>query len=316
LDPATIIEEGINLLPNEDENSLTNALSGKVSEEEYYKAKAVIEYDWLICTHTLNNFHPRDSDMYLVVHKLLAFARENEADRDNFLAYGFDKEGNNLGIFLWNVNGGYEYPIFITGSVTDLVNDHVITFTDLEGPYFDKDKYLVNSLQQCMTGYAIRLNFNTDIDHSSEFHTAYKKLISFYETVFKELFRGAISFDVLGDLILVTAEMGDTYRTAYDVTENDLYDLIENLNEVLNQNLGQYCRPTSFGFYVVDKKYLVCVRRDLAAEFIRKGYINGRNKMLPLLAFYNPEMLPQQYEGYKMLAEFAKESNKKITWID
>jgi hypothetical protein len=52
----------------------------------------------------------------------------------------------------------------------------------------------------------------------------------------------------LGDLILVTAESGDTNRTAYDVTENDLYDFIENLNDVLNQNLGQYCRPKSFGF--------------------------------------------------------------------
>jgi hypothetical protein len=44
------------------------------------------------------------------------------------------------------------------------------------------------------------------------------------------------------------------------------------------------------------KRELVIVDEKRAADFIRKGYINTRSKMLPLLAFYNPEMLPRQQD--------------------
>ncbi|OQP63367.1 hypothetical protein A3860_23755 [Niastella vici] len=46
------------------------------------------------------------------------------------------------------VRRDFTKPVLITGSITDLINDHVITLTDQDGPYFDNDKYPENSLQQ------------------------------------------------------------------------------------------------------------------------------------------------------------------------
>lgn len=268
-------------------------------------------------TTTLHDFFPGEKQMYFQVHKLLAFARENEDDRDNYLAYGYDKTGENIGMYLWNVNSDYEHPVFIANSVTDLINHHVITFQGQENLQFDPEKYLNETLEKFSIGYILPLNFNyrTDFDNSNDINTHFKKLVTFYETVFKKWYKGNIKFEAKGEFITILTGKTFSKMVAYNALEDDIFHFIDKINGDLNSITGQFNRPRSHGFYRIEKKYVASLRLDIATDLIQKGFIYSRSKMLPMLAFYNPRFLPEMSTIYQMMTDISKEKSEKITWL-
>lgn len=268
-------------------------------------------------TTTLNDFFPREKQMYFQVYTLLAFAKENEDDHDNYLAYGFDKTGENIGLYLWNVNSDYEHPVFIANSVTDLISHHVITLKGQENLQFDNEKYLNETFEKFAPGYILPLNFafKTFFEDSSDIYTDFKKLVTFYETAFKKWHSGSIKFEAQGELITISIEMSFFKMVAYNAFEYEIIHFIDKINGDLNSITGAFNRPPSYGFYRINNKYVACLRLDIATDLIQKGFIYSRSRVLPMMAFYNPRFLSQMSTIYQMLTEFSQEKNEKITWL-
>lgn len=268
-------------------------------------------------TSTLNDSYFKEKGMYFQVAKLLPFAKENEDDRASYLAYGFDNTDKNIGVYLWNINGCYEYPIFIADSVNDLIIHHVITLEGQDNLHFDREKYLNETFEKYTRGYILPLNFKTYFNDSNDIHTHFKKLVEFYETAFKRFNRGAIKFEATGELITISIERRDSKRFAYNIKNESLFLFIEKLNDELNGiDISNFCRPKFYGYYLINEKYVACLRLDIATDLIQKGYINSRFKMLPMLAFYNPKLVTDIFNHYRKFTEMDKEENQKITWIE
>jgi hypothetical protein len=315
LNPSSIAEEAINF-PDGTETSIGNDIYYNVSEEVYHQKRKTLEYDLLICTNTLNEFHPGDRGIYFQVYKLLAFAREDEGG-EHILAYGFDQENKNIGIFLWSIDGNIEYPIFIANSVNDLVQHHVIKIEPQNQFHFDAEKYLNETFEKHSAGYILQVRFNLCFNKGDDIHDHFKKLVEFYETAFRKLKSGTIEFSASGDLINISISEPAIKRIAINVHEVDVFEFIEILNYELNSiQKVNFCRPSSFGFFLIKEKYLVCLRKDIATDLIQKGYIKAMYKMLPMEVFCHPQSIARTLEVYRILTQFDKESNKKITWIE
>jgi hypothetical protein len=267
-------------------------------------------------TRTLNESYPQEKGIYFQVCKLLPIAKENEDGQVSYLAYGFDNTGKNIGIYLWNVNGSYEYPIFIADSVTDLIDHHIITLEAQDNLHFDSEKYLNETFEKNTKGYILTLNFNTNFNDSNDIHTHFKKLVAFYETAFKTFNRGTIKFEVSGELITVSIERGEHKKIAYNIKDESPFLFIEKLNDELNGiDILNFRRPKFYGYYLINEKYIACLRLHIATDLIQKGYINSRFKMLPMLAFYNPKLVTDIFTHYRKLTELDIEENQKITRI-
>lgn len=263
---------------------------------------------------TLNNNYPTERGMYFKAHKLLPFAKENEGDT---LAYAFDSTGYNLGVYLWNSFGHFEYPLFIANSLTELIAKNIITFEGQDILHFNSEEYLNETFEKYMEGFILPLNFKSYFDDSNEIHTHFKKLVKFYEKAFKECNRGIIKFEASGEFINISIERENVKRIFYNINEKDIYAFIERVNDELNSfDVSGYCRPDYFGYYIIDKKYVACLRLDIATDLIQKGYINCRYKMLPMQVFYNPEIVKSLFSGSPLQTDLDKEKNQRITKIE
>lgn len=264
----------------------------------------------------LDNSFPKHTGIYSQISILLPFAKETESSQGSYLAYGFDNTGKNFGVYLWNINRYYEYPVFIANSVTDLIDHHIITLEKENNLHFDSEKYLKETLEKKMKGHILLLNFNTHFTDNNEIHTHFKKLVAFYETAFKMFNRGTIKFESSRKLITVSIESGNFKRITYNIKDVNLFLFIEKLNDELNGiDISNFCRPKFYGYYLINQKYLAYLRLDIATDLIQKGYINSQFKMLPMLAFYNPK-LPNTFNDFRTLAETDRLENKKINWIE
>ena len=336
LDPSQIVEEAMDLPREHEEVTLINKAYNTGGQETYYEKKKSIEFDLVVCTHTLNNLYSEDAEPARQIYTMVAFARECENDQFHVLAYAFNKEGENLGLFLSHFDGLFEHPIFIAHSINDLVKDNIILFEDQDHvAFFDSKKYLASSLQKYTTGFVLPLKFeevNDDwdtgatekdwFDAGHEINTLFKKLVEFYETSFNKICGGTIEFEGVDDWIFVKIEDGiDFTRVVYHIKEVDVYSFIEKLNRELNRIKPQrYGRPRDFGYYLInlenpDQKYIVCLDADIACDLIQKGYINAVYKMFPIMAYYNPRSIPGQYEVYNILNRSYEKEKKQLTWI-
>jgi hypothetical protein len=337
LDPSQIIEEAMDLPRTHNEMILFDKAYATGDHEAYYEKKKSIEFDLVVCTHTLNYLYHGDAEPGRQIHTMVAFARDCENDQFHVLAYAFNKEGEDLGLFLYD--GLFEQPIFIADCISDLVKDNIILFEDQEHvTFFDSKKYLATSLQKYTSGFVLPLKFeevNDDdifwdtgatekdwFDAGHEINTLFKKLVEFYETSFNKICGGTMEFEGVDDRIFVKIEDGiDFTRVVYHIKEVDVYSFIEKLNCELNRIKPQrYGRPRDFGYYLInlidsDQKYIVCLHADIACDLIQKGYINAVYKMFPKMAYYNPRSIPGQYEVYNILNRWYEEDKKQLTWI-
>jgi transcriptional regulator with XRE-family HTH domain len=259
----------------------------------------------------LNESYPKEKGIFFQVCKLLPFAKENIDDQAAYLAYGFDNAGKNIGVYLWDANGSYEYPVFIADSITDLINKRIITLEAQDKLQFDGEKYLNETFEKNTKGYILKLDFNTN--DSNDIHTHFEKLVAFYETAFNRLNRGTIKFEVSGDLITVSIEKGEHKRIDYNIKNERLFLFIEKINDELNGiDISNFRRPRFYGFYLINEKYIACLRLHIATDLIQKGYINSRFKMLPMLVFYNPKLVTDIFNHYRDVTAMDIEENQKI----
>jgi hypothetical protein len=257
----------------------------------------------------LDNSFPNHTRKYSLISTLLPFAKETESSQGSYLAYGFDNTDKDFGVYLWNINGYYEYPVFIANSVTDLIDHHIFTLEKEDNLHFDSEKYLNETLEKNMKGDIILLNFNTLFNDGNDINMHLKKFIDFYETAIK---RGTIKFEASRELITVSTE--DLKEITYN-KNGDLFLFIEKVNDELNRiDKSNFCRPKYYGYYLINREYLAYLRLDIATDLIQKGYINSRFKMLPMLAFYNPK-LPNTFNEFRTLAELDRLENQKINLI-
>lgn len=339
LEPSQIIEEAMELPRTHNEMILLDKVYATGGHEAYYEKKKIIEFDLVVCTHTLNYLYHKDAEPGRQIHTMVAFARDFENDQFHVLAYAFNKEGEKLGLFLWHFDGLFEQPIFIADCISDLVKDNIILFEDQEHEtFFDSKKYLATSLQKYTSGFVLPLKFeevNDDdmfwktgatekdwFDAGHEINTLFKKLVEFYETSFKKICGGTMEFEGVDDLIFVKIKDGINFtRVVYHIKEVDVYSFIEKLNLELNRIKPQrYGRPDDFGYYLINledlaQKYIVCLHADITCDLIQKGYINAVYKMLPKMAYYNPKSIPGQYEVYNFLNRSYEKEKKQLTWI-
>jgi hypothetical protein len=337
----TLIMEAITIIENRFQVTLPDEL--KAFWTKNYK-KTFHLYNWAPAFTILDpsqiveeaiDYPEEDKEFARQIYTMVAIARENENDRFHVLAYAFGKKGQNLGIFLWNFDGWFEYPIFIGDSINDLVNDHVILFEEQDQVAFDAKKYLEASLQKYTKGFVLPLNpeaINDDWDTGAteqdwfktghEINTLFKKLVEFYKVSFERSYNYVIGFEGTDDQIFVKIRDGIHHkRVAYHIKEEDVYSFIEKLNDELNGiNPGRFGRPDHFGFYLInqessEQKYVACLYAPLACDLIQKGYMRAVNKMFPIMVYYNPRSIPDKLWVYDYMNKDYEKKKEQLTWI-